>query len=214
MLKTIRRIISMLVLGFIAVMLWRIVEQNNAHLTVDESAPLIVEQLRAVQRIETTEMNIIKILKGEQELADRLPWFDRDNMVSDFLFGESISMEIYGTVTAGFDLSQLTTGAISSIHTGSVSITLPTPQILHTSLDPETQVFDRDLWLLNKWDPTTETKLRNQALAIIRTTALEQWILDEAIENAQETLQSLVGSRITIDNIIIIWPNGDSLLSQ
>ncbi|USN56277.1 MAG: DUF4230 domain-containing protein [Candidatus Peribacteria bacterium] len=174
MLKTIRRIITILLLGFIATLLWKIVQQNKTQLVIDDRAPLIVQQLRAVQRLETTEMKVTKILKGEQELSDYLPGFDRDNIVSDFLFGESVSMEIYGTVTAGFDLSQLTTGAIISVGTGLVDIQLPSAEILHVSLDPETQVFDRDLGVLNKGDATTETKLRNQALDIVREAAIQQ----------------------------------------
>lgn len=206
MLKTIRRIISVLILGFIAVMLYQLVQQNKTHLEIDNSAPLIVQQLRAVQRLETAEMKVTKILKWEQELADTLPGFDRDNIVSDFLFGESVSMEIYGTVTAGFDLSQLTTGAIISVGTGVVDIQLPEAIILHTSLDPETQVFDRDLGVLNKGNATTETKLRNQALDIIRDAATEQWIISEATINAQAAIQSLLGASTTVRTIIINDP--------
>ncbi len=203
MLKTIRRAISVLVLSFIALMLYRLVQQNQTHLDIDNTSPAIIQQLRNVQRLETTEMKITKILKGKQELADQLPGIDRDDKVSDFLFGESVSMEIYGTVTAGFDLSTLTTGAIVSVSSGMIDVSLPEPIIIHTSLDPTTKVFDRKLGLLNKGDKDTETKLRNRALDIIRQSAINQNILNQATQNAKTTLQKILWPETIIRSIII-----------
>ncbi len=203
MLKTIRRAISILVLGFIALMLYRLIQQNQTHLDIDNTSPAIVQQLRDVQRLETTEMKITKILKGKQELADQLPGISRDDKVSDFLFGESVSMEIYGTVTAGFDLSTLTTGAIISVSSGVIDVSLPESIIIHASLDPTTKVFDRKLGLLNKGDKDTETKLRNRALDIIRQSAIDQKILHQATQNAKTALQKILWSETIIRSIII-----------
>jgi hypothetical protein len=60
------------------------------------------------------------------------------------------------------------------------------------------------LGVLNKWDANTETKLRNQALAIIRDAAIEQWILDDAIINAKAAIQSILGTSTMIHEVTII----------
>jgi hypothetical protein len=114
-----------------------------------------------------------------------------------------VRMEVYGTATAWFDLSAISTGAVSTISTGAVIITLPQPQILHVSLDPETNVFDRQIGVLSQGDKDTETTLRNQALDLVRQWALDQWILDDAIINAQAALQSILGDSVFIQQVII-----------
>lgn len=212
MLKFIRSIIIILLLAFISYMLYLIVQQNSTRLAIDENnTPVIVQQLRAAQRLQTADMTITKILEGKQELTDYLPGYSWDNQLGDFLFGEKVAMQIYGTVTAGFDLSQISSGAIVGVWSGVVDIHLPAPQILHTSLDPSTQVFDKELWLLNKGDKDTETQLRNTALDIIRQAALEEWILSAATTNAQTALQSILGNTTTIRSIVTKDPTDSSL---
>lgn len=202
MLKFVRSTIVILLLIFISYMLYLIVQQNRTKLTVDaDRTPTIVQELRAVQKLETTTVSVSKILEGKQELTDYLPGMSRDNKVGDFLFGESVTMQIQGTVTAWFDLSQITSGAIVMVGSGVADIILPQAEILHVSLDPSTRVFDKELWLLNKGDKDTETQLRNTALDIIRTAALSEGILERALTNAHAALSSVLWQTVVVRDV-------------
>jgi hypothetical protein len=100
MLTTIRRIITTLLLAFIGVMLYRLTQETADELLIDATQPAILQQLRAVQRLETAEASIIKIIEGRQQVSDLLPGTSLDNTIAEFLFGESVRMEVYGTATA------------------------------------------------------------------------------------------------------------------
>lgn len=152
---------------------------------------LIVQKMRDVQRLETVEMTVTSVIKSKKEFTDLIPRLTIDNGIIDGLFQDELIIEIEGKVTAGFDLSQIATWDIVTID-GTTYITLPEPEILHSYLTDKTQVFERKLGILTKWDTQLESDLRATANASITQAALEENILQRAYDNAEQALMPLL----------------------
>jgi hypothetical protein len=68
-----------------------------------------VTQLEKLSNLETASITMQKTVQGKQGLKDLIPSTTRDNVVQKFLFEDSIEMIATAKITAGFDLSQITT---------------------------------------------------------------------------------------------------------
>jgi hypothetical protein len=146
--------------------------------------PTVVRQIQQLQRLETVNFSMDKIISGERD-SPYLPKF----LVSDRLL-----LVVHGDVIAGVDLGQLQSQDVS-IHGKMISIRLPKSRILVTRLDnSQTRVYSRDTGLFSSPDPNLETEVRQEAERQLQDAALQGNILKTADDNARSTLSALLGS--------------------
>lgn len=161
---------------------------------IDFTKSTIVTQLVAVWNLETTRMSMQKVVEGKQWLQDILPGKNWDNMLQSFLFGDKIELVAYAEVVAWFDISHLTTGAITINPDNTVSILLPAPKILSSYLTEQTKPFTRQTGVFTNGDAQLETEIRNKTLKLMTDEAIQKWILQEAVNNAAGALTPLLQS--------------------
>jgi hypothetical protein len=149
--------------------------------TIDTSRPTVIDQVRALARLETVHYQLEKVVSGES--TGPLP---------DFLTSDKILLVAHGEVVAGVDLTELAPGDITVV-SDTVTIRLPKAKILSSKLDNDkTYVYDRQTGIFNKPDPNLETQIRQVAEQQIVQGALEDDILGKAQTNAEDVIRTLV----------------------
>jgi hypothetical protein len=116
-----------------------------------------------------------------------------DSSLERILTGEKIVLVATGEVEAGVDLAALGPDDVD-VEGEKVTVRLPEPEILSSSLDEEkTGVYDRGQGLL-RFRPDDEMvgEARRDAEAEITSTAEENGILDYAKSNAEESIRAFV----------------------
>ena len=116
------------------------------------------------------------------------------NGLGRLLRGERVLLIAVGEVEAGVDLAGLRPEDVV-VDGEKVTIRLPEPEILSSSLDEEkTAVYDRSRGLLTfiQSDETMVEEARREAEAEITTTAEENGILDYASSNAEDSIRAFV----------------------
>ncbi len=173
----------LLVIGlFLVFLITRSTKSKDKAYQISTSEQTIIKEIKALNRLETAQFTIEKVIDaGTQE-----------NRFKDILFGDRILLLAHGTVTAGFDLSQLNEDDVD-VTGSSIVLRLPSPRILTTKLDNEqTRVYDRKLGLLSKGDKDLETQARRAAEDVIRQGACDGDILLEANQNGKKQLTALL----------------------
>jgi hypothetical protein len=165
---------------------------------IQAQGPSVVQSIRSLSRIETSQYTVERVLTGESTGA--LPPFTSDKIL--FI--------ARGEVIAGVDLQKLTEDDVQVV-SGTVTIRLPAPEILSSRLDNEkSRVYDRQTGIFTKADPNLESQVRQRAEEEIKSAALEDGILDKARENAETTLRTLLHS-LKYDNVVFAAPSGGVL---
>ena len=147
------------------------------------TSPVVVEGIQELDRLATvrwTESVVVTRESGGTRLEQ-------------FLTGERVLLVATGEVEAGVDLADI--GEDDVLVDGDrVTIDLPEPQILSSSLDEErTRVYDRDRGLLNLGaDDVLVQEARRDAEAEVVSTAEENGILETAERNAEESIRAFV----------------------
>ena len=145
-------------------------------------APSVVEKIRQLNRLETVEYSVDKIVEGERE---SILW-------PDFLAGDKIILVAHGEVIAGVDLGQLKAGDVS-VSGDTVRVRLPAAQVLTTRIDNQsTRVYSRSTGLLVNADPNLESEVRGKAEQQIAQAAISEGILDKARQNAKGSVAALL----------------------
>ncbi len=164
---------------------------------VNTNGTAVVKQLQALNRYETTDFTIEKVIDAGTS----------GNTLNQILFGDKILLIAHGEVIAGFDLSSLQNDSVV-VNGQTVTLNLPAPQILTTKLDEQkTRVYDRRQGLLSKGDKDLESKARAAAEESIRKAACEENILGEAEKNGRSQLSSLLKA-LGFTTVIINIPAG------
>jgi hypothetical protein len=146
--------------------------------------PTVVRQIQQLQRLETVNFSMDKIISGERD-SPYLPKF----LVSDRLL-----LVVHGDVIAGVDLGQLRLQDVS-INGKAISLQIPKSQILVTRIDnSKTRVYSRDTGLFSSPDPNLESEVRQEAERQLQDAALQDNILKTADDNARSTLSALLRS--------------------
>jgi hypothetical protein len=149
--------------------------------TIDTSRPTVIDQVRALSKLETIHYQLEKVVTGKS--SGPLP---------DFLTSDKILLVAHGEVVAGVDLGKITPADITVL-SDTVTIRMPKPEILYHKLDNDkTYVYDRQTGVFSRPDPNLETQIRQAAEQDIVTTAMEDGILDKASVNAQEVIRTLL----------------------
>ena len=151
-------------------------------LSIDTSLPTVVNKIQRLQRLETVNYSLDKIVEGDRQ----------GSVLPDFLVGDKLLMVVHGNVIAGLDLGQLKTSDVQ-IEGRSIQVHLPPAQIFVTALDnTKTRVYSRTTGLLVPEDPDLESQVREQAQQQIQQAALADGILATASKNASATITSLL----------------------
>lgn len=162
-------------------------------LTIDTSLPSVVNKIQRMQRLETVNYSLDKIVEGDRQSA----------VLPDFLVGDKLLMVVHGEVIAGIDLGQLKAKDVH-IQGRAIQVYLPASQVFLTSLDnTKTRVYSRTTGLLVPEDPNLESEVRARAQEQIQQAALADGILATASKNARATITSmLLGlgfEKVTVD---------------
>ncbi len=151
-------------------------------LSIDTSLPTVVNKIQRLQRLETVNYSMDKIVEGDRE----------SSILPDFLVGDKLLLVVHGNVIAGIDLGQLTTSDVQ-IQGQAIQVHLPSAQIFVTALDnTKTRVYSRTTGLLVPEDPNLESQVRALAQQQIQQAALADGILAMANKNASATVASML----------------------
>jgi hypothetical protein len=141
----------------------------------------IVHSVRALARLETIQYSIEKVVTAETGSGEL-----------EFLFGDRLLFVAHGEVIAGVDLAKLKSEDLW-VDGGTLYIRLPKAEIFIATLDNEkSYVYDRETGLFTKGDPNLETNARQVAEEEILNAALEDGILEQAQNNAENYLLRLM----------------------
>jgi hypothetical protein len=146
-------------------------------------SPVVVEGIQELDRLATvrwTESVVITRESGGTQLEQ-------------FLTGERVLLVATGEVEAGVDLAEMDEDDVR-VDGDRVTVDLPEPQVLSSSLDEErTRVYDRDRGLLNLGaDEVLVQEARQDAETEVVSTAEENGILETAERNAEESIRAFV----------------------
>jgi hypothetical protein len=161
----------------------RMAEFFNRTPTVVPDPITIVHDVRSLARLETIQYSMEKVVTAEAGQGEL-----------SFLFGDRLLFVAHGTVIAGMDLSQLRPQDLW-VEGEVLYVRLPPAQVFVATLNNEkSYVYDRDTGLLNKGDQNLETSARQAAEKAILEAALDDGILMQAHENAENYLDRLFRS--------------------
>lgn len=166
--------------------------------TVDTSRTAVITEMRQLQRLETAQFTIEKVIEAGT---------NSDNAFSKVLFGDRLLLIAHGQIIAGIDLQKLRDEDVKVTGT-EVTLTLPAPEILVSTIDnSQTKVYDRNVGFLTKGDKNLEAEARQQALTSIEKAACEGKILEQAGDNAKKQLTVLL-TGLGFTNVSITVPPG------
>jgi hypothetical protein len=154
----------------------------------------IINEVRAVARLETIHYTIEKVITAELNQGVLGP-----------LFGDRLLFVAHGYVIAGIDMNKMNPEDMwldgSILH-----VRLPQSEVLVATLDNEkSYVFDRNTGLFTSGDPNLETTARQVAEEEIRKAALEDGILEQAQVNATIFLEEFFKA-LGYDTVIFETP--------
>lgn len=143
----------------------------------------IIHEIRSLARLETIQYTMEKVITAEEGQGDL-----------GFLFGDRLLFVGHGTVIAGIDLALIQPDDIW-VHGEILFVRLPPAEIFLVDIDDEKSfVYNRETGLLTKGDVNLERVARIEAEKEISKSALEDGILDQAEENAENYLSRLLRS--------------------
>ena len=157
-----------------------IFEEQPARTT---TRPVVVEGIRELTQLATvrmTESVLITLESGGTGLGR-------------IFSGECVLLVAVGEVEAGVDLANIGEEDVQ-IDGDRVTIRLPEPEILSTSLDEdETTVYDRYFGPLNfRPDDELVEEARDEAVERVEEAARENDVLDSARRNAEDSIRAFV----------------------
>lgn len=150
--------------------------------TIYPDSVTVVRAVRPLARLETVQYTIEKVITAEVGQGIFGP-----------LFGDKLIFVAHGTVIAGVDLSKMTDGDVKVTPDGTAIVTLPQAEVFVATLDNDkSYVYNRDTGLFTRGDVNLETQARQAAEDEIEKAAREDGILDQAQNNAEAYLRSLI----------------------
>lgn len=174
---------------------------NKVTVTVQPGSDTVVTQIRNLSRVETVSYTLEKVINYDQDA----------NSIWHFLGNHTKLFVVHGEVIAGLDLSSLSKNDVN-INKKSITINLPPPQILVTTLDEsKTRVYDSNSGVYGLWneglDANTELHILAQAKTSLHDDACSEGILQKAAANAKTQFTAFLTS-LGFTTITINIPNG------
>lgn len=137
-----------------------------------------------------------------------------ESVLPDFLLGETISFEAYGSVDGVVDFSALTADAIV-VDDKAVTITLPQPTLANVRVDPdESRVVDVDRGVLDRFadlvtdDAVNESDLYAIAEERLLESAAQTELIERARENTDVFLTTLL-SELGFEEVTVVFETPD-----
>jgi hypothetical protein len=177
----------MIIVIIILLFLWKFLQKQE--IIVTNTTKSIISQLQSVNKLESAEVTITKIMQAEKDMVDIIPSMSFDDILQNALFQDKMVFELEWRVVAGIDLKEIETGDIVTNVDGSTSVNLPEAKILHIIIDENSKPYDRKIWVLTKGNIEMETMIRNTAKEEMKQEAIDSWILEIAKQNAIENLE-------------------------
>jgi len=144
--------------------------------------PTVVHQIQQLQRLETVNYTMDKIISGEHANA----------YLPKFLAGDRLLLVVHGEVVGGINLANLQSSDVL-IQGQKVSIHLPAAEVLSTRIDnAKTKVYSRDTGLFSSPDPNLESEVREEAERELQQAAIQDGILKIAADNARSTISGML----------------------
>lgn len=141
----------------------------------------VIYQVRSLARLETIQYSVEKVITAETGQG-----------VFGALFGDRLLFVAHGVVLAGVDLAKLGPQDME-VRDGVLYVRLPDAEIFIATLDNQkSYVYDRDTGILRRGDVNLETAARQAAETEIRNAALEDGILNQAAQNAENFMYRLL----------------------
>lgn len=162
---------------------------------VTTPAPVIVERLQALNRMETTRQTSRQIVEAESN----------STLFPDFLTKDKLQMMVQTEIIAGVDLSRMSESDIQ-VDTNTVTITLPQPELFSVRIDDNnSQVYvrERGLFMFHP-DKDLERQARLQAQFNARQAASTVEVMAAARTNAESNLRNLL-QNLGFSNIDFKW---------
>jgi hypothetical protein len=170
-------------------------------------SPAILEALEDVSDYTAATANVRTSFDVEDE-----------SILPDFLLGETISFEAYGSVDGVVDFSGLTEDAIV-VDGDTVTITLPEPTATNVRVDPEeSHVVDVDRGLLDRFadlftdDAVNESDLYAIAEDRLADAAAESELLERSEENTETFLTALL-KQLGYDQVEVVFETPEDVRS-
>jgi hypothetical protein len=134
---------------------------------INVNQPTVVHQIQQLQRLETVNYTMDKIISGEHANA----------FLPKFLAGDRLLLVVHGEVVGGINLAALQPGDVM-VQGQKVSIHLPAAEVFSTRIDnARTKVYSRDTGLFSSPDPNLESEVREEAERQLQQAALQDGIL-------------------------------------
>jgi hypothetical protein len=153
----------------------------------------IVREVRSLARLETIQYSVEKVITAETGQG-----------AFEILFGDRLLFVAHGVVIAGVDLSLLGPEDLR-VENNVLFVQLPESEIFVATLDNErSYVYDRERGALTRGDINLETTARQVAEQEIRNSALEDGILEQARQNAENYLYGLLLEIGNYDEVIFV----------
>jgi len=147
---------------------------------INVSQLTVVRQIQQLQRLESVNYTMDKIISGERDNA----YFPK------FLAGDRLLLVVHGEVIGGIDLAKIQP---SDVTVNGISLRIPPAEIFSTRIDnAKTRVYSRDTGLFSSPDPNLESEVREAAEQQLQQAALQDGVLNTASQNAQSTLSSML----------------------
>jgi hypothetical protein len=149
---------------------------------INVNQPTVVHQIQQLQRLETVNYTMDKIISGEHANA----------FLPKFLAGDRLLLVVHGEVVGGINLAALQPGDVM-VQGQKVSIHLPAAEVFSTRIDnARTKVYSRDTGLFSSPDPNLESEVREEAERQLQQAALQDGILKTAADNARSTISGML----------------------
>jgi uncharacterized protein DUF4230 len=156
--------------------------EGNKPTQINVDQPTVVRQIQQLQRLETVNYSLDKIISGEHS----------NPYLPKFLVGDRLLLVMHGQVVAGIDLAGVHAEDVT-VAGDKVSIKLPAAEVFTTSLDnTKTRVYSRETGLLSSTDPFLESEVRQEAERQLTEAALQDGILAMAAQNGKTTITGLL----------------------
>jgi hypothetical protein len=196
--KNIKYFLIIGALLLVVLLVFAFTKQPTSKYTVNLSSQTVIKQIESLNRIETAQFTIEKVIDVGTS----------GNKFSQLLYGDRILLIAHGQVIGGFDLSKVREEDIE-VEGNTLKMKLPAPEILVTRLDSEqTRVYDRDQGLLTKGDQDLESVARQEAEAVIKDAACKGGILREASKNARNQMTTQFKG-LGFTTVVIDIPEGN-----
>jgi hypothetical protein len=141
----------------------------------------VIHEIRSLARLETIQYTMEKVITAEEGQGSL-----------GFLFGDKIIFVGHGTIIAGIDLARMRPEDLQ-VKDKVLYVRLPPAEIFVVDIDNEkSYVYNRDTGLLTKGDINLERTARVATEKEITKSALDEGILNQAQENAENYMSRLL----------------------